>query len=264
MTGTSRQNALRLTGRRVPPLGGFNLTFLGLEIKRLLRNRRTVLVSIVLPVIFYFIFRQPRRGGGEGIANLDAYVMISVAVYAALTASTAGGAMVSIERASGWSRQLRLTPLRPAAYIAIKVLTAMVLGLLSVAAVFAVGAFSGTRMAPDVWILSGLVAWAGAFVFAAFGLFMGYLLPSENIMQILGPILAFLAFFGGLLVPLTVFGPTFQAIATYTPAYGIGAIARSPLLGSGLTWGAVLNVVGWTAAFVVGATILFRRDTRRV
>jgi len=31
--------------RRVPPLGGFSLTFLRLEIRRLLRNRRTVIFT---------------------------------------------------------------------------------------------------------------------------------------------------------------------------------------------------------------------------
>ena len=55
--------------------------------------------------------------------------MISLALYGAVFATTSGGAMVSIERAQGWSRQLRLTPLSPAAYIAIKMLTALVLGL---------------------------------------------------------------------------------------------------------------------------------------
>ena len=57
-------------------------------------------------------------------------------------------------------------------------------------------------MPPHVWLLSGAVAWVGSLVFAAFGLFMGYLLPSENVMQFLGPVLALLAFFGGLFVPL--------------------------------------------------------------
>ena len=54
--------------------------------------------------------------------------MISLAVYGAMIATTGGGAMVAVERALGWSRQLRLTPLNPLAYIAVKVLTAMVLG----------------------------------------------------------------------------------------------------------------------------------------
>ena len=54
----------------------------------------------------------------------------------------------------------------------------MVLGGLSVAIVYAVGALGGASMPGWVWVVRGLVAWVGALVFAAFGLFMGYLLPS--------------------------------------------------------------------------------------
>lgn len=143
--------------RRVPPLGGFNLSFLGLEMRRLVRNRRTVLITLVVPVLFFFILFKSQPGG----ANIGASVMIGIAVYGGMTAATAGGAMVSVERALGWSRQLRLTPLRPPAYIAIKLLTAMFLGLLSVAAIFVAGAVSGVQMPLGVWILSALLAWCG-------------------------------------------------------------------------------------------------------
>jgi ABC-2 type transport system permease protein len=34
-----------------------------------------------------------------------------------------------------------------------------------------------------VWVTSALSVWLGSLVFAAFGLFMGYLLPTENVMQ---------------------------------------------------------------------------------
>jgi ABC-2 type transport system permease protein len=256
----------RVVERRVPPLGGFNLTFLAVEVRRLLRNRRTVIFTLVMPVVFYLLFRNPNRRTGATIegARVDAYVMIGLGVYGAVVASTSAGAMVAVERALGWSRQLRLTPLRPLAYMAVKVLTAMVLGGLAVGVVFVVGAVTGVSIPLSVWILSGLLAWCGALVFAAFGLMMGYLLPSENVMQIIGPLLALASFFGGILVPLTVLGSTFQNIAQYTPAYGIGQLARSPLLGSGFTAGAIANVVGWTAAFVIGAALLFRRDTQRV
>ena len=128
--------------------------------------------------------------------------MIGVAVYGAMLAATSGGAMVSIERAQGWSRQLRLTPLRPAAYIAIKIIVAMLLGLTSVAVVYVVGAISGVQMTPLTWVETALLAWAASLVFASFGLFMGYLLPTENVMQVIGPMLAVFALFGGLLVPL--------------------------------------------------------------
>jgi ABC-2 type transport system permease protein len=35
-----------LEARRVPPLGGFNPTFLALEIRRVFRNRRTLILPI--------------------------------------------------------------------------------------------------------------------------------------------------------------------------------------------------------------------------
>lgn len=251
--------------RRVPPLGGFSATFLGLEVRRLLRNRRTLIFTVIIPPVFFFMFGGPsyaHQTAGRG--NVSAYIMISLAVYGAMIATTSAGAMVGLERAVGWSRQLRLTPLNPGAYVATKVVTAMVLGAVSVAMVLVAGAIGGARMPLWVWVVSGFVAWIGALVFAAFGLFMGYLLPSENVMQILGPVLALLAFFGGLFVPLDVLGSTFRTIAQYTPAYGVGVLARAPLTGDPVSAGAIVNVVVWTAVFGLGAVLRFRRDTARV
>jgi ABC-2 type transport system permease protein len=251
--------------RRRPPLGGFTLTALGMEIRRMLRNRRTLVFVLIMPAVFFLLFGLSHQG--ESLDNgqsVMAYIMISLAVYGAMVATTSGGAMVAVERAQGWSRQLRLTPLRPAAYVATKVLTAMTLGLVAVVVEFAVGATSGVRLPAHVWLLAGLAAWIGSLVFAAFGLFVGYLAPAENGMQFLGPILAILAMFGGLFVPLQVLPEVMRQIAKFTPVYGIGEIARSPLTGSGFTAGAVANVLLWTAAFGFGAAHLFRRDTQRV
>src|SRR5699024_256925 len=137
-----------------------------------------------------------------GAGNVTMYVMISMAVYGAMLATTSGGAMVAVERELGWSRQLRLTPLRPVAYIATKTIVAMSLGLASVLVVLAIGVATGAHASLTVWIAAPIIAWLGSLVFAAFGLFMGYLLPSENVMQILGPGLALLSFAGGLFIPL--------------------------------------------------------------
>ena len=248
--------------RPLPPLGGFNLTALTLEIRRVLRNRRTVMFIVVFPSLFFFMFRAS-GGRGDKAGLIQAYVLISMAVYGAMIGTTAGGAAVAVERSLGWSRQLRLTPLRPAAYIAMKVLTAMALGLAAVLSAFVVGAISGVRMAPSVWLLAGLAAWGCSLVFAAFGLFMGFLLPSENVMQFVGPMLAILAMGGGLFVPLQNLPPVMQRIAMFSPAYGVGVISRAPLIG-GLSAAAIWSVVAWTAIFAVGAMLLFRRDTARV
>jgi ABC-2 type transport system permease protein len=252
-----------LTERQPLPLGGFNLTFLAIEIRRLLRNRRTVAVTVIVPVVLFLLLKSRRALAVGGVELAAASTMIGIAVYGAMLAATSGGAMVSIERALGWSRQLRVTPLRPAAYIAIKILVAMLLGLTSVAVVYVIGAIDGVQMTPATWVLTGILAWAASLLFASFGLFMGYLLPSENVMQIIGPILAIFSLFGGLFVPLALLPSVMQDIAPYMPTYGVASIARFPLVGGSFdpTW--LLSVVVWTAAFAAAAMVLFRRDTRR-
>lgn len=249
-------------------LGGFSTTFLALEIRRLFRNKRTIVFTLVMPPVFFAIFGLQdsfKTDYSLGQGNVTAYIAISMAVYGAMLATTSGGAMVSVERAQGWSRQLRLTPLSPVAYIVTKILVAMTMGFASIVVVFAVASVLGADMPLWVWLVCGLIAWVGSAVFAAFGLFMGYLLPSENVMQILGPVLAILAFAGGLFVPLGDSG-WFPAVAKCTPLYGLSTLARAPFIDAdfGTLAIAVVNLIVWGAVFVIGAAALFRRDTKRV
>ncbi|NUS92437.1 MAG: ABC transporter permease [Nocardia sp.] len=251
-----------LSAGRFP--GGFRFGFLRMELIRLLRNRRTLLVTLIMPPVFFAIFglQSDFREQSFGSGNMTGYVMVSLAVYGAMVATTSGGAMVAIERAQGWSRQLRLTPLRPISYIATKAVGAMVLGLLSVAVVFAVGAVVGARLTVTAWVFCFLLAWASSLVFAAFGLFIGYLLPSENVMQLLGPALAALSFGGGLFIPLHGW---FGSVSAVLPTNGVATLVRMPF---GATSGssiilAVVNITLWTFVFVGGAALMFRRDTAR-
>ncbi len=266
MTAAAETPAAGRIERRVPPMGGFSTTLLGIELKRLLRNRRTVIFTFVLPAALYFIFGtgQSYSNQSAGNGNVMAYVMISMAAYGALIASTGGGAMVATERAQGWSRQLRLTPLSPVAYVATKVIVAMTLGLVAVVVVYVCGAFTGAQMVtPAIWVGTAAIAWLGSVVFAAFGLFMGYLLPSENVMQFIGPLLAILAFGGGLFSPLQD-GSVQQQIAQFTPMYGIAELAHQPLTGAPFHALWLVNVAVWLALFAGGAIWRFRKDTARV
>ena len=250
--------------RTVPPLGGFNATLLRLEVRRMLRNRRTVIFSIVLPVVFFLIFGTGKSYSDEnaGHGNVAGLIMINMALYGAMLSTTGGGAMVAVERSQGWSRQLRLTPLRPAAYVLTKVASALVFALASVVVTCAVGLASGAHLSTRALVLGALIAWGGSAVFAAFGLFMGYVLPAENVMQILGPVLALMAFAGGLFVPID--GGVFATIAKFIPTYGLAELTRAPLLGTAPNVWAYVNVLGWGVVFVVGAARRFRRDTARV
>ncbi|MFI2294703.1 ABC transporter permease [Isoptericola sp. NPDC019571] len=237
--------------------------YLAVELRRSLRNRRTLIFSMVMPPVLFLIFglQGDYQDQSTGHGNVTAWIAVSMALYGAMVTATGGGASVSVERAQGWTRQLRLTPLRPAAYVAVKLAGSMVLGAASVLLTLVVAAFTGAQMAAGAWVLCAVLAWVGSLVFAAFGLFMGYLLPAENVMQILGPLLALLSFAGGLFVPLG--DGSWATVAQFFPTYGLAELVHAPLGGDlGVT--AVVNVLAWAAIFFVGAAWRFRKDTARV
>ncbi|HEY1106900.1 MAG TPA: ABC transporter permease [Agromyces sp.] len=257
--------------RRVPPFGGFNLTYLGIELMRKLRNRRTLVFTLAFPVVMFFIVgynlrdvpltSTPIADGGPSVA---AYIMVSMAMYGAMMSATQTGASVAVERAQGWSRQLRLTPLNPLVNVLIKMIAGMLLGLVAVVATFVAGAVSGVHLSAGQWIVSGLAGWllAGA-VFTTLGLFIGYLVPGENAAQITSLVIVFLAFIGGLFYPVESMPDFLQVIAKFTPVYGISEIARSPLTGDAPDIWAFVNAAVWLVLFLAGTAQAFRRDTAR-
>ena len=278
MTTTSPSLDARLSAANdAAPRRFLSPTVLRIELRRLLRNRRTMLFTFVFPAVMLMFIGSQITGSGDvldphAVANVGAYVMASMAVYGAVMATTSAGAAVSIERAAGWTRQLRLTPMHPLSHIVVKMLVAAALGVCATAVTFGVGAVSGVAhiSVAAAWWEMGLIIVVGSLVFAAFGLFMGYLLPSENAMQFLGPLLAVLAIFGGLFTGPLPTDSLYGKIAQFTPIYGLSQVAHWPLTLT--TSGAhdafdpawVLNLVLWSLVFVAGAVWRFRRDTARV
>ncbi len=250
--------------RRVPPLGGFNTTLLSIELRRMLRNRRTIVFTLIFPAALFFAFGStPGWDDSVGHGNVAAYIMVSMALYGAALTAAAGGTAVALERSLGWSRQLRLTPLSPTAYIVVKALVALTLGAIAIAVVNLAGIVQQKPSASvPIWLACAVLTLFCTLVFAALGVFVGYLVPGENAMQVLGPGLAIFAFLGNVFIPIDE-GSTMWHIASLTPMFGVADISRSPLTGD-LHWYAVLNAVVWFALFVVGAAWRMSRDTARV
>ena len=253
-----------LSPRTTPPLGGLSLALLSLEARRRLRNRRAMIFSVLLPVAFFLMFTTTDYSSTPyGNGNVVANMMIGMALYGALMTTTGAGAAVSNERASGWSRQLRLTPLKPIAYITAKAIVGMLISALAIGAVYACGPVRHAQMPARAWITSALIIWLGSLVFVAFGLFVGYLLPSDNAMQVVGPLMALLAFLGGMFIPLTP-GSTMDRIGSFTPMYGLHNLALWPMGAESFSWWWVVNVLTWLVVFLGGAAWKMGRDTARV
>ncbi|MCK9919864.1 MULTISPECIES: ABC transporter permease [Microbacterium] len=270
MTSTPAPAPVNLD-RRVPPLGGFTFTYLGIELTRKLRNRRSLIFTVAFPVLMYMIVGYrlkdtpltdvPLSAGGVSVA---AYIMVSMAMYGAMMSATQTGASVALERAQGWSRQLLLTPLNPLVNVIIKIIAGMLFGFIAIVATYVVAGFSGVQLSPVQWIVTGLAAWllAGA-VFTTLGLMVGYMVPGENAAQITSLVIVLLSFLGGLFYPLSSMPDFLQTIAKFTPVYGISQIARAPLTGDAFDLGALVNAIVWLAIFVAGTVVFFRRDTKR-
>ena len=55
-----------------------------------------------------------------------------------------------------------------------------------------------------------------------------------------------------------------QDIAKWTPLYGLNQLVHTPLLGNGVDWTWVVNVLAWLIIFSGGAVWRMRKDTARV
>ena len=251
-----------------------NLTFLGLEIKRILRDYASMFFIVLLPGFFYLIFgaAQSYSKSDAGNGNVAAYIMIAMAGYGAATATTSIGGRSAVERMQGWGRQLGLTPLRDSSYVVIKTLLALLVGLVPIVITFVLGVVTGAKADAKVWILSALALAVGAVLWSLYGLCAGLLFRSEAAVGAASGVLVILAFLGNVFIPLS---GTMLTIAKFTPLYGYISLARYPLTegyevannGKDMThvdlWVPLVNVTVWTAIFAVVAIWLVRRGRGR-
>lgn len=252
-----------------------NATYLRIDLVRQLRDVMNVAFAIGLPVVMYIVFGSTFASGDDSVGHGNArfYVLCAMAAYGASVATTAITGTAAIEQMQGWGRQLALTPLPPRAFVATKVVVAMVVAFGSVAAVFVVGLVTGAKVEPGMrWVATFLIAWLGSALFALYGLVVAQLFRSESAIGVGSAALVLFGFFGNLFVPLS---GAVLVVARWTPMYGYAGLVRYPLLEGQLVqtsaappptdplWGLVLNYVVWVLIFAATAVWAVQRGKRR-
>ncbi|WP_395294510.1 ABC transporter permease [Kitasatospora hibisci] len=237
-------------------------TLIRLEVLRTLRNRRYLLFTVLYPALMYVFFINA-YGAGElaGGLPVKTYFMVSMATFGAVGSVLTGSAQrISLERSSGWTRQLRLTALPGRAYAVAKIAASAVTTLPAILVVFAVGASQGVELAAGRW--AGLVAalWLGSFVFAALGVALGYAAAPDSVQPIVMITYMALALFGGTWFPVS---GTLETFARFNPVYLYNELATFTRPGHALDLGAAAGLAGFLVVFVAAAAVLYRRDTRR-
>jgi len=123
MSTTTIETTATLTSGRTAPRPAI-ATYARLDLRRQLRDRMGMFFIIGLPTFMYLVFGL---GSDDpvGSGNVGMYVMISMAAYGAVTATTSVAGSAAMEQVMGWGRQLGLTPMRPLAFVAAKAAVAM-------------------------------------------------------------------------------------------------------------------------------------------
>jgi ABC-2 type transport system permease protein len=237
-----------------------SLAYLRLEAKRQWRNREILIFRLGLPTAIYLILNAangdtpPTNPGGR---------MVAIAALGAVISGLAAGPSLGEERANGWLRQLRTTPLRPSAAVAAKIAVAMSFALPSIALVAAaaglVGDNQGTALgAAESIKLVGLM-WLATTPITAIGALIGLTFGGEAAHG--ATTLAFVVLWlaGGIFTSPSQMPDALAAIAETLPSYGVVQVGESVAAGDTLPASALVVLAAWTAGAGALAALAWRR-----
>lgn len=236
------------------------LPYLRLEVLRMLRNWRYLMQSFAAPLFLYALFSH-QLAGASGSATL----MVSMAVYGTIGAAFAvGGPRLAAERASGWTRQLRVTPLPASAYLVAKGLAALVLALPAVVVIEAYGRFvNHVALPPLTWLVLPLLLLLGSVPIAILGVLLGYLLDTDTAYVGTSLVYFALALLGGLWFPLETAPHLVRVIGPTLPSYQLADLTQRVVGGNPPRVSTMLDLAAYAIVFGALTIRLYRRDESR-
>lgn len=249
-----------------PPL----VSFVAFELRRMLASPGVLVWTLAFPVVFYLVnFANKtnnlaaQRWAGTTWA---VYFMVSMCAFAAIAAaSNAGGARLAAERANGWTRHLRLTPLPSWAYAAGNILTGALLALMAVLALSLIAGVAARPQLPaSAWAAMILACWLGSLPFAALGILVGVAASTSVAQAAMFAATLVLDVLGGLFWPVPVFPAWLQDIAKLLPTYRLAALGRAAVTGHALNPADMAFLAAWTLLFGAAAAWCYRADQQRL
>jgi ABC-2 type transport system permease protein len=242
------------------------LAYTRFELLRTLRNRRFFILSLGFPVVLYFLIVSPQRHNhsvaGTGI-SAPLYFMVGMVSFGTMSGMLSAGARIAAERAVGWNRQLRISPLSTRAYLRAKVLTAYMMALLTIAVLYICGAALGVSLPAGEWLHMTVLILICLIPFAALGIAVGHMLTPDSIGPAVGGGVALLAFLGGTWFPIPTSG-FLHDVGQLLPSYWLVQASRVVLTGHAWPVKAWIVLAAWTVIFALLARRAYRHDTGRV
>jgi ABC-2 type transport system permease protein len=131
-----------------------NFTYARLEIRRTFRNTRFVIFAIAFPVLLFLLqVTVFAKANASDHAAVAAVLMVNMMAFGTVSGAMSVGARLAFERAAGWQRQLRLTPLSGPGYLGGKMISGMLVALPPLILVPLIAAlFEGVHLGAGDWL----------------------------------------------------------------------------------------------------------------
>jgi ABC-2 type transport system permease protein len=233
------------------------------EVVRTLRNKFFVMFSILMPVVFYFIFTSVV--GDETIvrgSEWKAFYLMSMTAFSVIGAAISTlGIRLSQERQQGWVSLLNTTPLPYSIYILAKMVAQSVLNIVIITVLFLVGGFAKSiDLSAAQWILSALWIWIGVLPFLAMGVWVGSFKNTEATIAASSVLHMGMAILGGLWMPLETMPQWIQNIGLWLPSYHYGQGAWGILAGEAPSLSILLILFAYLLVFIVLSVYNMKRQ----
>jgi ABC-2 type transport system permease protein len=231
--------------------------------RRCLRDVRYLVIAVAMPVGLYLLFTGLFGAHGQRAQGLPqpTELMVAMIAYGAMWAVfSATGPRIAQERAIGWTRQLRVTPLTPASALAGKLVTALAAALpaMLLVALTAVASHH-VQLSAAQWLALLAAMWAGVLPLALLGLAIGYLAGDDIAFPLTMALYFALGALGGLWMPLSVMPHLMRDIGQALPSNALAELGWQIVGGQASGPSAVLVLAAWTAAAGLAALLAYRR-----
>jgi ABC-2 type transport system permease protein len=237
--------------------------YLILELRRTLRDRRYVAIALAWPVASYLLFSTVFGAAANRAEGLDPHVeiMVAMAAFGAMGAVLmATGPKIALERQSGWTRQLSLTPMSASDLLAVRVAAAVLLAVPSIGLTFATALAVKDVMLPWwEWPAMAALLFAGTLPFAGLGVLVGKFTDGDSAVGATTVLYLVMAALGGLWMPTKILPAPMRTVARLLPSNRLAELGWRVAAGQAPTPVGVGVLAAWTAVVLVLVVVAARR-----
>ncbi len=229
----------------------------GLELRLLLRNPESLIVTLGIPlaILVFFSVVDILPTGQDPVAFLVPGVL---AISAMGTGLVAVAIQTAFERKYGVLKRLGASPLTRSGFLVSKALAVVAILAVQIVAILAVATVALGWQVQGTVVVAIAATLVGGFAFAAIGLWMAGSLKAELTLALSNAVFLGLLLVSGLAFESEAMPPPVRAVADLLPSGALGNVLRAALTSPGeVDLGAMAVVLAWGVGATAAAAATF-------